>query len=87
MVRVLKNGLMVQSMREITKTERRILMAALHLLMEVIIQDNSKTMKSQDLVNTFGPMVKCMKVSGRKTKCMVKELWFGVMVSNMKATS
>jgi len=54
--------------------------------MEVIIQDNLKTMKYQDLENIFGQMVKCMRDSGKKIKCMGKVLWYGVMANNMLGT-
>ena len=41
--------------------------------MEVPIQGNSDIMRYQDLVNTFGQMVKCMKVNGIKIRCMDKD--------------
>jgi hypothetical protein len=41
--------------------------------MEAPIQDSLDIMRYQDLENTFGQMVKCMKASGKITKCMAVE--------------
>ena len=52
--------------------------------MEVPIQGNSDIMRYQELVNTFGQMVKCMKASGKITKCMAEEHSYGEMVKGTK---
>ena len=44
-------------------------------------------MKYLGLVNISGQMVKCTKGNGKKIRCMVKELCYGEMESNMKDIS
>jgi hypothetical protein len=41
--------------------------------MEVFIQDSLKIMKFGEWENIFGRMEKCMKVNGKKIKCMDME--------------
>ena len=69
---VLKLGLMEQSMKETTKKGKSMEKGNSILLMEVCTMETFKIMKSLVKVNIGGMMVRYMKESGLKTKCMVK---------------
>jgi hypothetical protein len=72
MEKELKNGQMVQNMKDTIKMVRSMGMDVLLLLTGVHIQDNSKIMKFLGWESTYGLTAKCMKDIGRRTRCMVK---------------
>jgi hypothetical protein len=60
-------------MKETILTVKKKERVNLHLLMEVIMKENSNKTKSVDMETTIGPTVNNMKENGVTTKCMVKE--------------
>ena len=54
------------------------------MLMEALIKVSLRIMKFGEWANIFGLMVKCMKVNGRKIKCIIMEYSYGGMVKDMR---
>lgn len=83
---VLKNGQMVQSMKDNMLMERNMAMDALPLLMEALTLDNLDRMKFLAQANTFGQMENATKENGKRTKCMAEALLLGETANDMKAS-
>ena len=52
--------------------------------MEALIKVSLRIMKFGEWANIFGLTVKCMKVNGRKIKCIIMEYSYGGMVKDMR---
>jgi hypothetical protein len=85
MVTVMKNGLMMQNIKDISHKVLNKAMELFYGLTVVVTMANSNRITSKVLVVIYGLIKESMKAFGKIIKCMVEEFLHGQMVEDMKA--